>query len=271
MLDGPEDAAIPLTAPHAVISGWLDDPACGGPEHGPVPVPGPGPRSEHNGPVKRWACGPPRPVTGTGLSLQVRLLDDNLAGRLISAATPGAPVRLGSGHYEVHSPARLAAQADWPELRHWPGTRAWQVRFLSPACARRRNRTSPLLAPDTLARGLADRWRALDPVTAPELTWRGTGPVWISDLDGHSQVQTLSRRVSQHGGTQPPRREEIISGFTGRVRYVCDGTSTEAACFAALLAFGRFAGVGSHTSYGFGTIVAEFTWQPPSVRTSVRG
>ena len=27
MLAGPADTAIPLTAPHAVISGWLDDPA----------------------------------------------------------------------------------------------------------------------------------------------------------------------------------------------------------------------------------------------------
>jgi hypothetical protein len=194
----------------------------------------------------------------------VRLLDDHLAERLLRAVTPGTPVRLGAGHYRVHSPARLAAQAAWPDLRRWPGTRAWQVRFLSPACARRRNRTSPLLAPDALARGLADRWRALDPATAPELTWRGTGPVWISDFDGHSQVQMLSRRVSRDSGT-PPRRDEIISGFTGRVRYVCDGTGIEAARFAALLAFARFAGVGSHTAYGFGTIVPEPTWQPPTV------
>ena len=82
-------------------------------------------------------------------------------------------------------------------------------------------------------------------------------------------MQILSRRVHRDGG--PPRQEEIISGFTGRVRYVCDdGTGTEAACFAALLAFAAFAGAGSHTAYGFGTIVPEPTWQPPSIRAAAR-
>ena len=267
LLAGPADAAIPLTAPHAVISGWLDDPAPGHPARGPRTGPAGESRSEHGGQVKGWACGPPRTITGdqagTCVVLQVRLLDDGLTGRLRDAVIPGAVVRLGGGHYRMRGPARLAARAAWPELRHWPGSRAWQVRFLSPACARRRNRTSPLLAPDALARGLAERWRALNPATAPELTWRGTGPVWVSDLDGHSQVQVLSRRAHHNNG--PPRQEEIISGFTGRVRYVCDdGTDTEAACFAALLAFARFAGAGAHTAYGFGTVVPEPTWQPPT-------
>ena len=268
MLAGPADAPIPLTAPHAVISRWLDDPAQR-PSDSPAGVP----RSDHGGRVKKWACGPPRAVTGdgtgTGIALQVRLLDDSLNTRLHAATTAGSFVRLGASRYQVRGPARMTAQATWPELRRWPGTRAWQVRFLTPACARRRNRTSPLLAPDALARGLAERWQHLDPSTAPELTWRGTGPVWISDLDGYSDVQILSRRVHQDGG--PPRQEEIISGFTGRIRYVCDdGTDTEAACFAALLAFAAFAGAGSHTAYGFGTIVPEPTWQPPSIRAAAQ-
>lgn len=268
MLAGPADAAIPLTAPHAVISRWLDDPA---PRSGTSPAGVP--QSEHGGRVKKWACGPPRAIpgdgTGSGIALQVRLLDDTLAARLHDAAAPGSFVRLGTGHYQVRSPARMTAQARWPDLRCWPGTRAWQVRFLTPACARRRNRTSPLLAPDTLARGLADRWQQLDPATAPEPTWRGTGPVWVSDIDGHSEVQVLSRRAHRDGG--PPRQEEIISGFTGRIRYVCDdGTDTDAASFSALLAFAAFAGAGSHTAYGFGTVVPEPTWQPPSIQAAAQ-
>ena len=266
MLAGPADAPIPLTAPHAVISRWLDDPA-----QRPGACPVAAPRSEHGGRVKKWACGPPRAIPGDGtepgIALQVRLLDDRLTARLHAATTAGAFVRLGASRYQVRGPARMTCQAAWPDLRQWPGTRAWQVRFVTPACARRRNRTCPLLAPDTLARGLAERWQQLDPATAPELTWRGTGPVWVSDLDGHSQVQILSRRAHRDGGLV--RQDEIISGFTGRVRYVCDdGTGAEAACFAALLAFAAFAGAGSHTAYGFGTIVPEPTWQPPSIRAA---
>ena len=267
-LAGPDDADIPLTAPHAVISRWLDDPAPDDARPGDV-WPGDAPHSEHDGRVKKWACGPPRVVSGVGVAMQIRLLDDKLAGRLQAAATMGATVRLGTSHYQIDGPARMTAKAAWPELRQWPGTRAWQVRFRSPACARRRNRTSPLLAPDALARGLAERWQHLHPATAPELTWRGAGPVWVSDLDGHSEVQILSRRARRED--QPPRSEEIISGFTGRVRYVCDhGTDTEAACFSALLAFALFAGAGSHTAYGFGTITPEPTWQPPTVQAATR-
>jgi len=272
VLAGRADTPIPLTAPHAVISGWLDDPTSR-----PGASTAFGSQSEHGGRVKKWACGPPGAITGndtrTGawprIVVQVRLLDDSLAARLNAATTPGTSVRLGAGYYQVCGPAQITAQATWPELRRWPGTRAWQVRFLTPACARRRNRTSPLLAPDALARGLADRWQQLDRASAPELTWRGTGPVWVSDLEGHSQVQILSRRARR--GSGPPHQEEIISGFTGRVRYVCDdGTAAEAACFDALVAFAAFAGAGSHTAYGFGTIAPETTWQPPSVQAATQ-
>lgn len=272
MLAGPADTDIPLTAPHAVISGWLDDP----PSKPGAPTAA-GRQSEHSDQVKKWACGSPRAITGddtrtgtgSGIEVQVRLLDDALTARLQAAIPAGTTVQLGTGHYQVCGPAQMIAQATWPELRRWPGTRAWQVRFLTPACARRRNRASPLLAPDTLARGLAKRWQLLDPTTAPQLTWRGAGPIWVSDLDGHSEVKILSRRAHQDSG--PPHQEEIISGFTGRVRYVCDGgTATEAACFDALLAFAAFAGAGAHTAYGFGTIAPEPTWQPPSVQAATQ-
>lgn len=263
-LAGPADAAIPLTAPHAVISRWLDDPAAR-PRTAAA-----GPRSDHGGRVKKWSCGPPQassPGQSPGIVLQVRLLNDGLSERLQAATTAGVSVRLGTSRYEIRSPAQMVAQAKWQELRRWPGTRAWQIRFVSPACTRRGNRTSPLLAPEALTRGLAERWKALDPATAPEVTWRGNGPIWVSDLDGNSQVHVLSRR--NHRTSGPPPQDEIISGFTGRVRYVCDdGTKDEAACFDALIAFAQFAGAGSHTAYGFGTVVPETTWQPPSVQAT---
>ena len=64
-----------------------------------------------------------------------------------------------------------------------------------------------------------------------------------------------------------PFTEEVISGFTGRIRYACDhGTEAEAADFGALLAFAAYAGAGSHTTYGFGVLRPEPTWQPPTLR-----
>ena len=263
-LAGPADAAIPLTAPHAVVSGWLDD-------HGPGLHGAPARRSGHADHAKKWAFGPLRAVTGdcAGIVMQIRLLDDALEERLKTAAEPGCAVRLGSQHYRVCQ-ARLLERVSWQDLRTPQRMRAWQVRFVSPACARRRNRAAPLLSPDTLALGLAERWRLLDPSTAPALPWLpGPGPVWISDLDGHTEVQLLSRRP--RGDSTRLRQEEVISGFVGRVRYVCDhGADAEAAAFGALLAFASFAGAGSHTAYGFGVVIPEPTWQPPTIEASSR-
>jgi CRISPR-associated endoribonuclease Cas6 len=264
-LAGPEDAPVPLTAPHAVVSGWLDDPAPNLPDMQAK-------RSSHTDQSKKWAFGPLLGVAGdgTGLVMHIRLLDDTLEDRLKTAAEPGRAVQLGSQHYRVCERARLVERVSWSELCKPQGTRAWQARFVSPACARRRNRAAPLLSPDSLALGLAERWRLLEPSTAPALPWLpGPGPVWVSDLDGHTEVQLLSRR-SRRGST-PMWQEEVISGFVGRVRYVCDhGTDTEAAIFGALLAFASFAGAGSHTAYGFGVVVPEPTWQPPTIRAISR-
>jgi CRISPR-associated endoribonuclease Cas6 len=272
MLAGPQGAAIPLAAPQAVVSGWLDDPPVAGGES----VSGTGARSGHAVATRAWACGPFGTVTPAGggpaaavTVLQVRLLDDSLADRLQRATRPGRSVRLGACQYQVAGPARQVSEVTWAGLREWQGERAWQVRFVTPVCLRRGNRTSPWPAPDSVARGLAERWHRLHPATAPPLPERGAGPVWVSDIDGHSETQILTRRARHDG-----RREvssEVISGFTGRIRYACDrGTDAEAAGFSALLAFATFAGAGSHTTYGFGVVCPEPTWQPPTVQAGQR-
>lgn len=257
-LAGPGGADIPLAAPHAVASGWLDDRSSG-------PVAAQGIRSGHADQVKKWAFGPLRaPASGDGIVLQVRLLDDTLADRLLTSTQPGTSVRLGTARFSVLEPTRLIDKASWADLAASAGSRAWQISFVTPTCARRRNRTAPLLSPDTLALGLAERWRLLDPATAPAITWRSGGcPVWISDLDGRTEVQLLPRTVRRPAG--PERREEVVSGFVGRMRFVCDqGSDAEADAFGALLAFAAFAGAGSHTAYGFGVTLPEPTWQPPT-------
>jgi CRISPR-associated endoribonuclease Cas6 len=271
MLAGPQGAAIPLAAPQAVVSGWLDDP----PARGRGTAAGTGARSAHAGATRAWACGPFGTFTPEGgpagavTVMQVRLLDDCLADRLQEAVRPGRSVRLGACQYQVAGPARQVSEVTWAEMRDWPGERAWQIRFVTPVCLRRGNRTSPWPAPESVARGLAERWHRLHPATAPPLPGPGAGPVWVSDIDGCSETQILTRRARRDGGREVS--SEVISGFTGRIRYVCDGgTDAEAAEFGALLAFAVFAGAGSHTTYGFGVVCPEPTWQPPTVKAGQR-
>ena len=207
-LGGPRDAAIPLAAPQAVVSAWLDDSSRRKTSDDA--------RSAHGGPARAWACGPIRalPPGADGedaVILQVRLLDDTLAGRLQQAAVPGKPVRFGAYQFRVAAPARETGRVSWADLRRWPGERAWQVRFLTPVCLRRGNRTSPWPAPDSIARSLADRWRKLEPGTAPSVAERDRSQVWVSDIDGRSQAQILTRRVRRNG--QLELVDEVISGF----------------------------------------------------------
>jgi CRISPR-associated endoribonuclease Cas6 len=197
--------------------------------------------------------------------LEVRLLDDGLADRLTRAASPGHRLRLGAGEYQVAGPARETGRATWTDLRRWAGERAWQVRFVTPVCVRRGNRTTPWPAPESVARGLAERWQRLNPATAPSPLGRGAPTVWVSDIEGHSEAHILTRRARYDG--QWRFDEEVISGFTGRIRYVCDhGSEADAAAFGALLAFAAYAGAGSHTTFVFGVLRPESTWQPPTLR-----
>jgi hypothetical protein len=154
-----------LAAPQAVVSGWLDDRSDGAASASRA-----GERSVHTAPAREWACGPLRTRSPSDLdeaaalvTVEVRLLDDALAGRLARAIRPGRPVRLGSREYQIVTPARETARAGWADLRRWAGERAWQVRFVTPVCVRRGNRTSPWPAPESIARGLAERWQRLDP------------------------------------------------------------------------------------------------------------
>jgi CRISPR-associated endoribonuclease Cas6 len=265
-LTGPREAPVPLAAPQAVVSGWLDDRS-----NGTGSASRAGERSAHAAPARAWACGPLRTrlpadidEDGALITLEVRLLDDALAGRLVRAIRPGRRVCLGSHEYQITAQARETSRVGWADLRRWAGERAWQVRFVTPVCLRRGNRTSPWPAPESIARGLAERWQRLDPATAPPVPARGPSAAWVSDIEGHSEAHILPRRA-RHGG-QWRLTEEVISGFTGRIRYVCDhGTETEAADFGALLAFAAYAGAGSHTTYGFGVVRPEPTWQPPTL------
>jgi CRISPR-associated endoribonuclease Cas6 len=230
-LTGQARNPIPLEAPHAVVSRWLD--------------------TDHKAPVKPYAVSPPR-VTARETFLEVRLLDDTLAPRLQESAAPGTQVRLGSNFFTITTQPVQAKATPWPDLTHPAATpdpthpvppRAWWLSFLSPVTFRDGDRSSPWPAPESVTRSLADRWRALHPATAPHLTITGTRSLWVADLDGTSQPCRLAGR--------------IVSGFVGRIRYVCDGSDAEAAAINALLRFAGYAGTGSHTAYGFGLTRTE--------------
>ena len=95
---------------------------------------------------------------------------------------------------------------------------------------------------------LADRWRALQPTTAPWLPREALASVWVSDVEGRS--------VPLRGDGSS------VIGFVGRVRYVCAGTYEQARTVQVLLRFAEYAGVGCHTACGFGVVRLERIWQP---------
>jgi len=226
-LSGPPEPQIPLEAPHAVVSRWLD--------------------LIHKAPAKAYALSPPGHDRGRTI-LTVRLLDDALAGSLTRHIVVGERVRLGRHWFTVTEPPVLAGGTAWTSLGR-SGRRAWELTFNSPTAFRRRNRTSPFPAPPSVITSLLERWWIIDPPTAPPFTAVDLArSLWVSDLDGHSSVM--------------PLRDTIVSGFTGRIRYVCDGTDAQAEAVDALLSFAEYAGVGSHTAYGLGTVSLGTTWAP---------
>lgn len=226
-LEGPAAPQVPVEAPHAVVSRWLD--------------------SDHRAPVKPYSLAPPQSV-GCRTTLEVGLLDDGLARRLADRAALGESVRLGSHWFTVAAPLALDASASWADLLQRCRARAWEVSYLSPTTFRRGTRTSPWPAPESLLTSLVSRWKALSPATAPTVDRNTARSLWVSDVDGHSEIFRL--------------RDTVSSGFLGRIRYVCDGSDAEAAAVTALLAFAEFAGIGSHTAFGLGNTTIGSTWQP---------
>jgi CRISPR-associated endoribonuclease Cas6 len=226
-LDGPPRPAISPESVHAVVSRWLD--------------------GDHKAAVKPYAVSPPQFELGdeTRTVLEVRLVDDALAAFLVAHVARDTPVRLGRHCLTVAGAPRLLDGTSWTDLGRPLATGAqqrttWEVSFRSPTTFRDRSRTSPWPAPESVLTGLAARWRALDPVSAPALSARAMRAVWVSDLDGHSEVLRL--------------RDTVVSGFVGRVRYVYEGPPADAADVDALFGLARYAGIGSHTAFGLGTV-----------------
>lgn len=225
----PGDPPVPIGVDHpqAVVASWLDDPR------------GSGTSRAHDAGNRPWALSPPSWGEAGDVALTVRLLDDALAGRLVTAASGGAQVRLGSRFWRVAAAPELVEGASWAALRTWSGEATWTVSFLSPAAFTHGRTTSPWPDPSALARGASRRWAVWSPESVPPLEGGRVAGIRVADLEG--------RGVTLDAGAR------VVTGFVGSVTYAGEGQE-ELAAFHALLAFARFAGVGAHTTVGLGTV-----------------
>lgn len=264
MLAGPRDTPAPWAARQAVVSGWLDDR-----RERSSSGSGPPARSAHSAAARAWACGPlrtcPAEAGGAVAVLEVRLLDDALARRLSRAVLPGRAVRLGEGEYQVAAPARETGRASWADLRRWTGERAWQVRFVTPVCLRRKDRTSPWPGA-----GIGGAWpgRALAPAGSGDRA-AAPGPRAVTGVGkrhrgaqrgAHPASPGQARRpvAAERGGdlrVHRPHPLRLRSRHPGR------GRRLRRAAGVRCLRRGR-----RHTTYGFGVACPEPTWQPPTLR-----
>ncbi|MFD7656631.1 CRISPR system precrRNA processing endoribonuclease RAMP protein Cas6 [Actinosynnema sp. NPDC059797] len=130
----------------------------------------------------------------------------------------------------------------------------WRVEFVSPVTFRRGNRLLPWPSPSAVLGGLRAVWRVFGaPVVGDVELDLADEPVVVSAVEGASEVErfVLHERRDAAGGTVPVW--VTAGGFRGRVTYTVDGP-VGAGAVAALFELARYAGVGAHTTRGFGGV-----------------
>jgi CRISPR/Cas system endoribonuclease Cas6 (RAMP superfamily) len=214
---------------HALVSRWFD-----------------------TAPASHHAAGKPYNVTPpaahpTGTSIEVGLIDDTLIDQIHTHAAPGTGIRLGTQHTHLtHPPTQLAGLA-WTQLATTGTANAWCLRMLTPTTFRRGNAFTPWPAPHAILGSLRKTWLRHTPPDLPHLVLDlSTDPVWVTDLNGANQVVKVNNLT--------------VSGFVGRIRFTCDGPPTTAAAIDKLMRLAPYAGVGAHTTRGFGHVRLEPTW-----------
>lgn len=228
-LSGPEPRDVNLAHLHAVVSTWLD-----------------ATDEEHSYGVKPYSVSAPR-SEGDLLAVEIGTLTDDAESRLLSQLRPGSGVRFGRHRAVVVAAPEPVSGSPWSHLAALIDARAWVVRFATPTSFRQGRRTSPWPAPPALIRGLALKWERWSGIPLPALAPHDVEQVWVTDVDGASHVLRIG--------------PSVFSGFVGRVRYQCDDARV-AAEVGPLFALAPFAGVGSATTKGLGTVRLERTWQP---------
>jgi CRISPR-associated endoribonuclease Cas6 len=213
---------------HAVVSTWLDEPGT------------------HHAHTKPYSVSPPRDGDH-GPVIEVGLLDDRLADRLLSRAAPGVRVRLGRTVLTLSRPPRQIAGSGWAALAERRTTRSWCLRFATPLTFRRGNKFTPLPAPRPLLGSLRQAWSAHAPADLePIILDLAQDPVWVTDIAGSNEVSKVNGR--------------IVSGFVGRLRLESDADPLTTAAIDRVLRLAPYSGVGAYTTRGFGVTRLERTW-----------
>jgi len=234
-LPGVDPATVRLEWLHAVVSSWFDDG-----------------EAAHGAKLKPYSVSPPCRADG-GVVVEVGLLDDTLVPRLLTRASGGTAVRLGNTTVRLRSAPRQVAAVRWADLAAATSARAWCLRFASPVTFRRGDKFSPWPDPAPVLGGLRARWRAFVPPELPPLSLDlSAGPVWVTDVDGSSEVVRINGRT--------------VSGFVGRLRFECDGDDPTASAVDSLVRLAPFSGIGAYTTRGFGVTIIEPTWAPRARR-----
>lgn len=230
-LTGLDPQRVRLAHLHGAVSSWFDLDA-----------------ATHAAPIKPYALSPLR--TGPdSFGFELSVLSESVEERFGELARPGRTMRLGSAKARVAAPPTLIGARSWASMAAASTRHAWALDFVTPTTFRQGRRTSPLPTPAAVLRGLAQRWAAFSPIPLDEAVGQAAHSVWVSDIDGSSDVLEVS------GVT--------FSGFVGRVRYQCDDEQA-ASAVTPLFELAPFAGVGAATTKGLGCVRMERTWQPGS-------
>jgi CRISPR-associated endoribonuclease Cas6 len=230
-LPGVDATTARLEHVHAVVSGWFDDDD-----------------TAHYAKAKPYTLCPPR-AAEAAMVIEIGLLTDELPARLARVAAPGTRVRLGSTWSRITRAPHHITTASWDDLTRTKTTTAWSLRFVTPTTFRRGNRFTPAPTLSAILGSLRSSWRRFAPPTvAPLVLDLAAEPVWLTDVDVTSHVVPV-------GGL-------TVSGFTGRLRFACDGSAEQAAAIDRLVGLAPFAGVGAYTTRGFGMTRPEATWPP---------
>ncbi|BCB74579.1 CRISPR-associated endoribonuclease Cas6 [Phytohabitans flavus] len=243
LLPGIDPATVRLEHLHAVVCRWLDDSD-----------------EAHRAQTKPYSVSPPIAATG-GTAVEIGLLTEPPADRLCQQAQAGTRVRLGSSWSTLHTAPQQVTAESWQalaDISDTNGDQAWCLRFLTPTTFRRGNSFTPAPTLPAILGSLRRSWRDFAPPDLPPLVLDlSADPVWLTDIDVASQTVRVNDRV--------------ISGFTGRLRFVCDTDSQAAASVERLVRLAAYAGIGAHTTRGFGLNRREPTWTPaPSRRPQAR-
>jgi hypothetical protein len=218
---------------HAVVSRWFDD------------------DDTHRSIAKPYTVCPAKAAPG-GITIELGLLDDSLPDRLRTVAAPGTRVRLGSTWSTITRPPRQLDTVPWADLTPSTDT-AWCLKFLTPTTFRRGNAFTPAPTLSAILGSLRSCWQRFAPPTVPPLVLDlAQEPVWMTDIEVTSHV------VPVNGLT--------VSGFTGRLRFACDGTAEQATAIDRLVRLAPYAGVGAYTTRGFGVTRPEPTWSQTTPR-----